>query len=440
MRIIDIINGPWAITPNMLQEIQRIYSSHLHRAEKIDIAAIEAATGKSLNNSRAGAYIVEGIAIIPIHGVIGKRMNLFTQISGGCSTEAVANDYITALNDPAVKGIILHIDSPGGTVDGTQLLADLIAQNRGVKPCIALADGMMCSAAYWIGCAADSINIVDLTTDVGSIGVVAAHMDISGWEEKQGVKTTEITAGKYKRAISQYAPLSEEGRAIIQSDLDQIYNLFLDTVAANRGSSVEDVVTNMAEGRVFLGQKALDNGLVDSVATLAETIQQVKDLAAGKAAAGMKRASAARTKITKESTMTLEQLKADHPQLVEAIAAEATAGHVAAIATARIEGAAAELERIKSVRAQSIPGHEALVDSLAFDGKSNGADAALAIVSAEKSLRGAAAAQLEAEAPPSVPASAAEETENKVIKRAAFAALNPADRKAFLVAGGKIID
>ncbi|MDO8945040.1 MAG: hypothetical protein Q7U75_17800, partial [Desulfobacterales bacterium] len=122
MKIIDIINGPWAITPNMLQEIQRIYASHLHRAEKIDISAIEAATGKKLDNSQNGAYVTDGVAVIPLYGVVGKKMNLMSQISGGVSTEQVANSYLAALNDPAVKGIVLHIDSPGGTVDGTMQL------------------------------------------------------------------------------------------------------------------------------------------------------------------------------------------------------------------------------------------------------------------------------------------------------------------------------
>ena len=169
MRIIDIINGPWAITPTMLQEIQRIYASHLHRAEKLDLAAIEAATGKRLDNSQNGSYITEGVAVIPMHGVIGKKMNLLTQVSGGVSTEAVGNDFLSALNDPAVKGVVLHIDSPGGTVDGTMQLADIIAKNKGRKPVVACADGMMCSAAYWIGSASDAVTMADLTTDVGSI-------------------------------------------------------------------------------------------------------------------------------------------------------------------------------------------------------------------------------------------------------------------------------
>jgi capsid assembly protease len=440
MRIIDIINGPWAVTPVMLEEIQRIYSSHLHRAEKIDVAAIEAATGKKLDNSQSGSYVTDGVAVIPLFGVVGKRMNLFTQISGGVSTQAVGNDFMAAINDPAVKGIVLHIDSPGGTVDGTKQLADLIAANKGCKPVVACADGMMCSAAYWIGSAADSITMADLTTDVGSIGVVASHMDISGWEEKQGIKTTEVTAGRYKRAISQYAPLSEEGRAMIQGEVDQIYGLFLDAVSTNRGVSVEDVVANMAEGRVFIGQKALDAGLVDSVATLSETIQQVRDIAATTTTAGWKRASAARTNETKkENTMDITILKAEHPDLVKAITAEATAGHAAALAAARTEGAAAENQRIKDVRAQSLPGHETLVESLAFDGKSTGADAAMAIVNAEKGLRQSAAANLDKDAPPVVPSVNADEPSTKTVSRADYDRMNHAERAAFTKNGGKIV-
>lgn len=441
MRIIDIVNGPWAITPTMLEEIQRIYGSHLHRTEKIDIAAIEAATGKKLGNSQSGAYVVDGVCVIPMHGVIGKRMNLMTNISGGVSTEAVANDYLTALNDPAVKGIVLHIDSPGGTVDGTKILGDLIAANRGAKPVISLADGMMCSAAYWIGSAADAINIVDLTTDVGSIGVVAAHMDISGWEAQKGIKTTEITAGQYKRAVSQYAPLSEEGRAMIQADLDQIYGLFVDAVAANRGVSVEQVLGSMAEGRVFLGQKALENGLVDGVATLAETIKQVSDLAAATTAMRSRRAGAVRTENAKEvSTMTLEQFKVDHPELVEALVAEATAGHAEALAAARAEGAAAEVARIQAVRSVSIPGHEALIEQLAFDGSSTEADAALAIVKAEKDLRGSALSAIEDEANPAAPAAVAEGSEVPTMKRAEFNALDQQGRREAIKNGTKVVD
>jgi len=440
MRLIDIVNGPWAIRPQMLEEIQRIYASHLHRAEKIDISAIEAATGKTLNNTRANVQITDGVAVIPVHGVIGKRMNLMTQISGGASTDQIANDYLSALNDPAVKGIVLHIDSPGGTVDGTMQLADILRANRGAKPTMACADGMMCSAAYWIGSAVDKITMADLTTDVGSIGVVASHMDISTWEEKQGIKTTEVTAGRYKRAISQYAALTEEGRAMLQADVDQIYQLFVESVASNRGCTVEDVLFNMADGRVFLGQKAIDAGLVDSVATLAETIQQVRDLSRTPQTKSISRASVAQATETEIKPMTIDQLKADHPELVEAIAAEATAGHAEALAAARAEGAAAEIQRINAVRACSIPGHEALVEQLAFDGTSQASDAALAIVEVEKAQRSAAATAADLEASPAVPAVDADDAASaKTMKRSDFNALNETDRRAALAAGTKIV-
>ena len=139
--------------------------------------------------------------------------------------------------------------------------------------------------------------------------------------------------------------------------------------------------------------------------------------------------------------MTLEQLKADHPELVEAITAEATAGHAEALAAARLEGAAAELQRIKDVKAQAIPGHEALVEQLAMDGTSTAATAALAIVAAEKQQGAAAAAALDADANPPV-AGVATETgaEGKTIKRPDFDALDQAARRSFLAAGGKIID
>ena len=452
MRIIDIVNGPWAIRPTMLQEIQRIYASHLHRSEKLDLAAVEAATGKRLDNSQNGSYITEGVAVIPMHGVIGKRMNLLTQVSGGVSTEVVANDFLAALDNSEVKGIVFDIDSPGGTVDGTSQLADIIAANKGRKPVVACANGMMCSAAYWIGSAADSINMADLTTDVGSIGVVAGHMDISKWEEKQGVKTTEITAGRFKRATSQYQALTDEGRAMIQSEVDQIYGLFTEAVAINRGVSIEEVLTNMADGRVFLGQKALDAGLVDSVSTLAETIQQVSGLAATHTA-GRHRASAALTQPAKElnsMSRTASEMSGGPMCGTCACATCACAeGDCAtcstrpgaqALAAAHATGAAAENQRIKDVRAQLIPGHEALVESLAFDGKTTGAEAAMAIIGAEKSQRVSAAAALDDEAPPVVPAVVVEEDSGKIMKRAAFSALSPAAQREALAAGNKIVD
>src|SRR3990167_8876447 len=116
MKILDILAAPWAIDPTKLIELQSIYATHM-RGDKIDIAAVEARLGRPLANEPKAYDIVDGVAVLPIEGVIAKRMNLFSQISGGTSTQLAANSLRAVLADPAVHSIILSIDSPGGTVD-----------------------------------------------------------------------------------------------------------------------------------------------------------------------------------------------------------------------------------------------------------------------------------------------------------------------------------
>jgi signal peptide peptidase SppA len=203
-------------------------------------------------------------------------MNMLTQISGGTSSQLVSQNLAEAVADPGVHSIILAIDSPGGTVDGTQLLADQVHSVRNSKKqIVSLASGSMCSAAYWIGSAAQAVFIVDSTTAVGSIGVVTTHTDTSGAQAAQGLKTTEISAGKYKRIASQYGPLSADGRKTIQDQLDYTYSLFVDAVAKHRGIGASQVLARMADGRVFIGQQAIDVGLVDGVRTMDALIAEL---------------------------------------------------------------------------------------------------------------------------------------------------------------------
>lgn len=376
MKLLDVLTAPWAIQPDKLLEIQAIYATHL-RGDKIDIAGLESRLGRPLNNQRTEAYdVIDGVAVIPLEGVIAKRMNMFMQISGGASSELVARDIRTALEDSAVHSIVLSVDSPGGTVDGTQALADTIRAARDRKPVVALASGTMASAAYWIGSAAQKVYIADSTTAVGSIGVVSTHVDMSGAETQRGVRTTEIYAGKFKRINSQFAPLTETGRAVMQEQVDYTYGLFVDAVAANRGTTSDQVVADMADGRIFIGQQAVDAGLVDGVSTLDALVQQLNreraSSTAPRAPQGAPRAGAARTSATTTQGTSMpisrEQLAAEHPELLQIVLQE---------------GASAERERIQSVQAAGLPGHEALIAILAFDGKSSGGDAAAAVITAE---------------------------------------------------------
>jgi len=268
-RTLDALTEPWLIMPAKLTEIIRIYDQHLKRNE-IDTGVI----AKFPKEEEPQGYQIEnGVAMLQLQGIIAKRMNLFINFSGGTSTQLFERDFLSALNDPAVKSILLLVDSPGGSVDGVQELANLIFESRGKKSIVAYTDGVMASAAYWIGSATDKIYISGDTTQVGSIGVVAAHVDISKAEEKMGIKTTEIVAGKFKRVTSRHEPLTLEGRAVLQEAVDHIYSVFVNDVARNRGKTEKQTLA-MADGKVFLGKQAIDVGLVDEVSVLSSLIDR----------------------------------------------------------------------------------------------------------------------------------------------------------------------
>lgn len=401
MRLADIVNGPWAITPPMLAEITGIYARHM-RGEKLDLASIEAKVGHELNNERKPYQVQDGVAVVELNGVLAKRANLFMQISGGTSMQIAGSQLRAAAADPEVQSIVLLIDSPGGTVDGTMELAGIVREVRERKPVVALADGLMASAAYWIGSAVGvgAIYLSSDTAQIGSIGVVATHTDYSKREDMLGIKTTEITAGKYKRIASEHAPLSEEGEAHIQAQVDTLYSIFVEAVASNRGVSVETVLSNMADGRMFIGQEAVSAGLVDGVSTLDAL---VRGLATGAISPAMTTAHEAGVAIEAAQDevhyMTVDDIKTAHPELAAALE---QAGYERGLAEGGAAGATAELERIKAVKAQTLPGHEALIESLMFDGKTSGPEAAAQIVSAEKAARGAALVELREDAPKAV--------------------------------------
>lgn len=379
MRLIDIITSPWAIQPEKLVEIRGIYETHL-RGEKIDIKAVEARIGKPLDNRPGGYEVVDGVAVIPVDGVIAKRMNLFTQVSGGVSTDLLARDLKAAIDDPSIRAIVLAIDSPGGTVDGTVDIARLVFESRGVKPIVAYTDGTMASAAYWIGSATDKVYIGNDATLVGSIGVVAMHQDVSRAEEQRGIKTTEVYAGRYKRIASQYAPLSEEGRAYLQDRVDYLYSVFISAVADNRGVRVEKVLKDMADGKVFSGKQAMEAGLVDGVATLDALIADLKS--GGGPGNNAKRKERSMSEIKEAATaaetpvITAEIIAEKYPNIHKGIRDE---GYKAGLA----EGSTAERERIRGVFSLLRPGREKLVSEFMFDGKSTKANASVAILEAE---------------------------------------------------------
>lgn len=427
MKLLDIVNGAWALEAQNLIEIQGIYKTHL-RGEKIDIAGVEARLGRPLANEQKKYTVREGgVGVLAVEGVLAPKANLFTEISGGASTQMLSTQIHGMLNDNAVKSIILAIDSPGGSVFGTPELADVVRSAAKVKPVVAVSDASMCSGAYWIGSSANAVYITGPMVNVGSIGVVQRRTYQPAREG--GPVVEEITAGKYKRVGSPDKPLNKEDRAYVEGQLDHMYGVFVSNVAENRGASIEQVLTHMADGRVFIGQQAIDRGLVDGFSTVDAMVDQLASNPAqfasrrkAKFAMGGQPSKPAGAQAltpptepvlltpvinSKGSTMDMKDLKEQHPALFAQIETENAAAVAAATTVATTAGATAERARIEGVRAVALPGHTALVDKLAFDGKTTPAEAALAVNAAERESLAAAATAFKNDAPAAAAHSAA---------------------------------
>lgn len=421
--LFSLLTGPWAVLPEKLQQIQDIYASHL-RGERVDLAAVEARLGRPLSNEPKPYEVRRGVAVLPIHGVIAPKASMFMDISGGCSTQRVQGLLEQALQDPDVSSVIAYLDTPGGAVIGTPELGAAFMRARQVKPVVGYTDGQMCSAGYWIGSATSRMYISGPTVDVGSIGVVSMHRDFSGQEASYGVKTTEITAGKYKRITSQYEPLTKAGRAHMQERVDYLYSLFVNAVAEHRGVTVEQVLSDMADGRVFIGQQAIDAGLVDGVMSLDELVDRMAtDPQAVAAPPGQRPKAITATTTSGASAPDFISEGDSMSQQEQTVAAAVTqaisgltrdglqTGNPVLFAALQSEfeaaGAKAERTRILDVQAQSMAGHEKLINDLMFDGKTTGPEAAVAVLAAHRAQMSAAAQSHFSDAPAAAASSAA---------------------------------
>ncbi len=211
------------------------------------------------------------IAVIRITGSLAHRVSAMEADSGAVDYDMISNVFQAALADPGVKGIMLDIHSPGGEVSGAFTLAQEIyaARDDGIKPIIAVANDLAASAAYLIASAADRV-FVTRTGEVGSIGVVALHLDRSGEMEKKGWVATLIYAGAHKVEGNEFEPLDAKVRDKIQAEVDSYYALFVADVAKHRGLSTEAV--RATEAATYIGQAAVDVGLADGIATPREAL------------------------------------------------------------------------------------------------------------------------------------------------------------------------
>jgi signal peptide peptidase SppA len=215
----------------------------------------------------------DGIAVICVEGTLVKKAGWLDAMSGMTGYDLLTVKLRDAVNDASIKGILLAMDSPGGEVGGLWDLADEIYNARSIKPVYAIADDSAYSAAYAIASSAEKV-FVTRTGGVGSIGVIAVHVDQSKMDEKIGLKYTAVYAGAHKNDFSSHAPLSDDAKSILQSEIDRCYDTFAGTVARNRG--MKESLVRKTEAKCFWGETAIAEGLADQIGNCDEALDAMR--------------------------------------------------------------------------------------------------------------------------------------------------------------------
>lgn len=206
----------------------------------------------------------DGIAIIPIEGTLVHKAYGLDALSGLRSYVSIQEEIEDAATDPAIRGILLDFDSPGGEVAGVFDAADAIFLARGTKPLYAVANSDAFSAAYLLASGAERL-YVSRTSGVGSIGVIVTHVDASGNDEKQGFRYTIIHAGAHKADFHPHAPLSEDARNVLVAEVERTNSLLVSAVARNRG--LAEAAVRGTEAGLFFGSDAVNTRLADRMGT-----------------------------------------------------------------------------------------------------------------------------------------------------------------------------
>lgn len=228
----------------------------------------------ALPSPRPVASPTPGIAILPIQGSLVRRTLGMEAESGLLSYQAIQSGLAAALADPNVAGILLDVDSPGGEAGGVFDLADRIAAAAKVKPIWAIANESAFSAAYALASAASRL-VVTRTSGIGSVGVIAMHIDQSGMDAKAGLQYTPIVAGAHKNDLSPHTAITDEARAMLQAEVDRLYGLFIDTVAGH-GRLTADAL-RATEAGLYFGDAAVAAGLADALSTFDDTLAEMAD-------------------------------------------------------------------------------------------------------------------------------------------------------------------
>lgn len=304
-----LFNQPLLVTPDMLDLGVR----WANQAMSLNIVNIGAVAGPQMwdddgidrlamqEEQRRTAIASTGIEVIPVSGVLVSRGSHISMCETMTSYESLRAQIRQAVADPMVERVVLDIDSPGGSAVGAfELAADIRAMAQ-QKPITGIVNYMAYSGGYLIGSACSEL-VVSQTSGVGSIGVIASHMDRSKQEEGMGVKVTTVYAGAHKNDLSPHEPLTEQSLKYLNDVVQESYQLFVNAVADYRGLSVQQVIAT--EAGLFRGQQGIAAGLADRLQSPQDAVDDLsRSVALNRANRQVNRIQVRAAALTMQSTL-----------------------------------------------------------------------------------------------------------------------------------------
>lgn len=299
LKLYDMVfNKPHLCTPEYAETVLAVLKDKLELEGNFEVGS-EAKEQKDPN-------LKGNTQVIPIIGSMVHRGGFMDALSGITSYQGIQSSIQDALDNPQVEKILLEMDSPGGSVAGAFDLKDFITQAKEQKPIYAIANDSMASAAYLIGAACTKVYATQ-TANVGSIGVVAMHVDQSERNKMEGIKPTFVYAGDYKVAGNPHEKLEGDSLNYLQESVQDSYEMFVQSVADSR--SLDKQVIRDTEARVYRGEKAKELGLVDEITSMDALLEKLASNSQQRVP--FQSMSTQGTKMDKEE---IEKLEADYAQ------------------------------------------------------------------------------------------------------------------------------
>ena len=225
-------------------------------------------------------FITDKVAIIDVDGMLVNRQKRGLMHAGENPVSLFIEKLDKAARDKSVKAVVLRINSPGGTVAASDIMYHHLRQFklRTGKPVIACVLGLGCSGAYYLACGCDGI-VAQPSSVTGSIGTIMQTFSVAGTMEKIGVKAVAVKSGRMKDMASPLHDLSDEERDVLQGIIDNFYQQFLGIVEDGRKTIDKQKLQELADGRVFTAEQALQEGLIDRIGYLEDGIEWAKQKA-----------------------------------------------------------------------------------------------------------------------------------------------------------------